>query len=255
MDPTKVYYSGIMNRQLLYGLTSEQSLVVVWRLLFSPSLRKHFGPESSLQWCRDLIDTYASGNCAKFSAEYNRMAAQVGKVLQQQPKPSLERPPWAMISLDLRIGLIPWVTPIFDQFLLVLFSSGIALEKHFGDVLPVAFITKGGPGDSKARAFRIYAPSGPVRASAEHWLMLGYLWRRERGFHASLMPDEDGRRFSMHGYTDLKGVERSIFFETTESFGREEDDFLQFLHESPEGSASALWSPPASPSGLRRHRD
>jgi hypothetical protein len=179
------------------------------------------------------------------------MADQVGKTLQKEPKPSLERPPWAMISLDMRIGLIPWVTPIFDQFLLALFSSGTAFEKHFGDVLPVAFITKGGPGDSKATAFRICAPSGPVRAGAEHWLMRAYLWRREHGFHASLAPDEDGRTFSMHGYTDLEGVEKTIFFETTESFGREQDDFLQFLHENPEGSASALWSPRARHGDLR----
>jgi hypothetical protein len=168
------------------------------------------------------------------------MAAQVGKILQEEPKPSLERPPWAMISLDMRIGLIPWVTPIFDQFLLDLFSSGMALEKYFGDVLPVAFITKGGPGDSTATAFRIYAPSGPVRASAEHWLMRAYLRRREQGLHASLCPDKDGRTFSMHRYTDQEGIEKSIFFETTESFGREEDDFLQFLLENPGESAPAL---------------
>jgi hypothetical protein len=223
----------MMNRHLLYGLSSEQTLAVVWKLLFSPSLQKHFGPEPSLHWCENLIDTYASGHHAEFSAEYNRMAAQVGKILQEEPKLSLERPPWAMISLDMRIGLIPWVTPIFDRFLLVLFSSGMALEKHFGDVLPVAFIAKGGPGDSTGTAFRIYAPSGPVRASAEHWLMRAYLWRREQILHASLSPDKDGRTFSMHRYTDLEGMEKSIFFETTESFGREEEDFRQFLLESP----------------------
>jgi hypothetical protein len=54
-----------------------------------------------------------------------------------------------------------------DQFLLALFSSGTAFEKHFGDVLPVAFITKGGTGDSKATAFRICAPSGPVEGQAD----------------------------------------------------------------------------------------
>ena len=138
-----------------------------------------------------------------------------------------------MISLDMRRGLIPWVTPIFDQSLLALLSSGTAFEKYFGDLLPVAFIAKGGPGDSTATAFRIYAPSAPVRASAEHWLMRAYLGRGERLLHASLSPDKDGRTFSMHVYMDQGGIEKSIFFETTESFGREEDDFRQFLLENP----------------------
>jgi len=240
-----------MKRSLLYGLSSEQSLAVVWRLLFSPPLREHFGPESSLRWCENLIGTYASGNHAEFTAEYNRMAARVGKILREEPKPSLERPPWAMISLDMRIGLIPWVTPIFDRFLLALFSSGTALEKYFGDLLPVAFIAKGGPGDSTATAFRIYAPSAPVRASAEHWLMRAYLGSRERLLHASLSPDKDGRTFSMHVYIDQGGIENSVFFETTESFGREEDDFLQFLLESPENGER-----PDHRNGLsEQHRD
>jgi hypothetical protein len=221
----------MMTRQLLYGLNSEQSLVVLWRLLFSPSLRKHFGPESSLQWCENLIGTYVSGSHAEFSAEYNRMAAQVGVVLSGEPKPSLDSPPWAMISLDMRLGFIPWVTPIFDQCLLILFSNGTAIEKYFGELLPVAFITKGGPGNSPDTAFRICAPNNPTRASAEHWLMRAYLRRREKDLHASLLPDKHGRRFSMHLYTDQEGIEQSIFFETTESFGREQDDFLQFLLE------------------------
>ena len=82
-------------------------------------------------------------------------------------------------------------------------------------------------------ACRIYAPSAPVRASAEHWLMREYLGSRERLPHASLAPDKDGRTFSMHVYIDREGTEKSIFFETTESFGREEDDFRQFLLENP----------------------
>ena len=32
------------------------------------------------------------------------MAAQVGAVLSGEPKPSLDSPPWAMISLDMRLG-------------------------------------------------------------------------------------------------------------------------------------------------------
>jgi hypothetical protein len=222
-----------MKQSLLHGLSSEQSLAVVWRLLFSPPLRAHFGPESSFRWCENLIGTYASGKHAEFIAEYNRMAAQVSRILREESQPSLERPPWAMISLDMRRGLIPWVTPIFDQSLLALLSSGTAFEKYFGDLLPIAFIPKGGPGDSTATAFRIHAPSAPVRASAEHWLMRAYLGRGERLLHASLSPDKDGRTFSMHVYMDQGGIEKSIFFETTESFGREEDDFLEFLLENP----------------------
>ncbi len=61
--------------------------------------------------------------------------------------------------------------------------------------------------------------------------MRAYLPKLRSGMHASLAPDNDGRTFSMHRYIAEDGLERSIFFETTESFAREEDDFLQFLDE------------------------
>jgi hypothetical protein len=53
----------------------------------------------------------------------------------------------------------------------------------------------------------------------------------EQGMHATLAPDEHGRTFSLHGYTDQDGTKKSLFFETTNSFGREEEDFLEFLHD------------------------
>ena len=36
---------------------------------------------------------------------------------------------------------------------------------------------------------------------------------------------------SMHEYTDQFGVRKRVFFETTDSFGREEDDFFDFLND------------------------
>jgi hypothetical protein len=108
-----------------------------------------------------------------------------------------------------------------------------AIEKHFGDVLPIAFIASGGPGDSEDTAFRICAPNGPVRASAEHWLMRAYLRRREEGMHATLGSDATGQRFSMHEYTDQFGMRKRVFFETTDSLGREEDDFSEFVYAFP----------------------
>jgi hypothetical protein len=135
-----------------------------------------------------------------------------------------------MVSLDMRVGLIPWVTPIFDQGLAILLSEGSALEKHFGNILPFAFFLQGGPGDSEETAFRICAPTQAVRAAAEHWLMRGYLWRREEGMHATV-EDDTGRMFSIHRYTDQDGAEKTVFFETTDSFCHEEEDFQQFLRD------------------------
>jgi len=35
----------------------------------------------------------------------------------------------------------------------------------------------------------------------------------------------------MHNYTDQDSAEKEVFFETTDSFGREEEDFQQFLRD------------------------
>jgi hypothetical protein len=48
--------------------------------------------------------------------------------------------------------------------------------------------------------------------------------------HASV-EDEEGRTFSKHRYTDRNGQEQDVFFEMTNSLGREEEDFLVFLNE------------------------
>lgn len=215
---------------LLCGLNSDESLIAFWKLLFCPSLRKHFGSEPSLQWCEKLIATFLAGDHATFSARCDTMAREVEAASSVQPQLSLENPPWAMLSLDMRIGMVPWATPIFGRFLLLFLSTGSANWKG-KPVLPIAFVTSGGPGDSKDTAIRICAPSNAVRVSAEYWLMRGFLWRREEGPHFSLAPDEQGKTFSMHAYTDESGQKKSIYFETTNSFGREKHDFDEFLHE------------------------
>jgi hypothetical protein len=59
--------------------------------------------------------------------------------------------------------------------------------------------------------------------------MRGYLDRRGEGSHATLAPNEAGRTFSLHHYIDQHGTNKGIFFETTGSFGREEEDFRELL--------------------------
>jgi len=217
-------------RALLFGLNGEESTIALWKLLFSPPLRKHFGSDWSLEWSGRLVASFAQGKRAAFSDQYNRLAPQVKAALAGYSKYSMTNPPWSMVSLDMLIGLIPWVTPVFDRGLAILLSEGSALEKQFGVVLPFAFFLRGGPGDSKETAFRVCAPTQAVRASAEHWLMRAYLWRRKEGMHTSLK-DDTGRTFSMHTYTDQDGAEKDVFFETTDSFGREKEDFQQFLRD------------------------
>jgi len=219
---------------LLHGLNEEESAIAVWKLLFSPQLQKHFGSAWSLDWSNQLIDYLAAGNKAAFSDQYDGLQPEVKAAMSGHPQYSMANPPWCMASLDLRFGLIPWVTPVFERGLAMLLSEGSAFEKHFGDVLPFAFFLRGGPGDSPETAFRVCAPSQTVRAGAEHWIMRAYLWRREEGLHATLAPDGDGRTFSLHRYTDQNGDTKSVFYETTDSFGREEDDFLKFLLEGNE---------------------
>jgi hypothetical protein len=158
-------------------------------------------------------------------------ALEVKTAMSGHPKYSIANPPWSMASLDLRLGLIPWITPAFDRGLAMLLAEGSALETHLGEVLPFAFFLRGGPGDSKTTAFRVCAPTQAVRASAEHWLMRAYLLRPKPGFHATLAPDEEGRTFSLHRYIDQHGAEERVFYETTDSFGREEEDFMEFLHD------------------------
>ena len=215
---------------LLYGLDSDESLLAFWKLLFGPSLRKRLGSEHSRQWCEKLMETFLAGDHATFRARCDTMAREVEAASSGLPQLSLENPPWAMLSLDMRIGMVPWATPIFGRFLLLFLATGSANWKD-KPVLPIAFVTSGGPGDSKDTAIRICAPSNAVRVSAEYWLMRGYLSRREEGPHFSLAPDQQGRKFSMHAYTDESGQKKNIYFDTTYSFGHERDDFDAFLHE------------------------
>lgn len=221
-------------RTLLHGLNEEESAIAVWKLLFSPQLRNHFGSDWSREWTNKLIENL--GDQAAFSDQYSNLFPDVRAALTAYPRYSMANPPWSMASLDMRLGMIPWVTLDFDRPLAMLLSEGSAFEKHFGEVAPFAFILKGGPGDSQETAFRVCAPANPVRASAEHWLMRAYLWRREEGFHATCS-DEEGRTFSVHGYTDEHGVRKRIFFDTTNSFGHAQDDFREFLSDGELGTA------------------
>ena len=142
----------------------------------------------------------------------------------------MQNPPWSIISLDMAIGMFPWASPVFDRFLLLLLSTGSVTHKRFGELLPIAFVISGGPGDSKDSAIRICAPSNAARVSAEYWLIRAFLDVREPGAHFTTAPDVNGRQFSLHTYTESSGDGRSVYFDTTSSFGREEEDFRDFLH-------------------------
>jgi hypothetical protein len=218
-------------RLLLRGLNEEQSFAAFSLMLFSPFLRERVCVKEYLDCCDTLIDRHFFKKPAKFVAEYERMAKRLNKLLPEMPMPSLANPPFAMISLDLRHGLIPWVTPGFGEFLRILLSADRGFEGAFADELPIAFVLHGGPGDSKETAFRLATPSGKVRAWAEYWLARIYLPRAEQRLHARLTPEADGRTFNMHRYLDQHGAEKYIYFETTRSLGREKEDFLECLQE------------------------
>jgi hypothetical protein len=215
---------------LLCGLNVEDSTTAIWKLLFSPSLRKQVGTENSFRWCEELIAAYSAGNEAAFSSQYTSMAAQVRALSAGEPRPSMENPPWSMISLDMAVGIIPWVSPLFDRFLFLLLSTGSVIDKRSGAILPVAYILSGGPGDSKDSAIRICAPNNVARVSAEYWLMRAFLWNPKLGAHFTLAPDENGRQFSLHRYEDTSGNQKSVYFETTDSLGQEAEDFIRVLH-------------------------
>jgi hypothetical protein len=216
---------------LLYSLDSEQSQLALGKLLFSPPLRRHFGPEWTLAWSRDLIDLHLAGKPDECKALYNDLAPRVAAILQGLPAPSVENPPWAMISLDMFVGAIPWVSPIFDRFLLLFLSLNGAVPTPRGKALALAFVASGGPGSTADTAIRICAPGPTTRVSAEHWIMRAFLERPQSGTHLSLV-GKDGRHFSQHLYSDASGAQQSIYFETTASWNREQEDFLDFLYDN-----------------------
>ena len=195
-------------RTLLHGLNEEDSAAAVWNLLFSPQLRNHFGSGWSREWTYKLIEN-ASGDQTTFSKQYNSLSDEVRAVLSACPRYSMANPPWSMASLDMRFGLIPWITPEFDRPLAMLLSEGSALEKHFGEIVPFAFFLRGGPGDSKQTAFHVCAPASTARAAAGDWLMHAYLRRRGEGFRRGFSTvctriDESSRLevFQRHGEVD-----------------------------------------------------
>ena len=154
---------------VLHGLNERESISAIWLLLFSPALRSHFGTEWSQEWTGQLIELFLRGDHDGFSNLYTSLSADVESVHQRSPELSMANPPWSMFSLDLRLGIIPWVSPRLDRWLLMLLAEGAAFEKHFGEVLPLAFVCSGGPGDTPETALRICAPNSAARASAEHW--------------------------------------------------------------------------------------
>jgi hypothetical protein len=223
----------MLQRLRLRGLDLDQSFQAFSLMLFSPFLRERVCVKECLTFCDKLIGLhFFAKQPAEFVAEYERMVERLNKLLPEMPMPSLANPPWAMISLDMRNGLIPWVTPGFGEFLrILLLANDGRFEGVFGDELPIAFVLHGGPGDSKGTAFRLATPSGTVRASAEYWLVRTYLPRAEQRLHANLAPETDGRTFSMHRYIYQHGVEKYVYFDTTRSLGREKEDFLECLRE------------------------
>ena len=218
------------SRMLLHGLSGDDSILAVWKLLFSPTLQKHFGSGDSFEWTEKLIAHFADGNQSAFSAHYTSLIPEVKEAMSKYPELSISYPPWSMVSLDMRVGMIPWITPAFDRGFGIFLENRCALEKHFGVVLPFAFFLRGGPGNSRATAFRVCAPSNEVRVSAECWLIRAFLNRQKDGPHETLAPDHTNRTFSVHNYCDEDGLDKKTFFETTDSFGREEEDFADFLH-------------------------
>jgi hypothetical protein len=219
------------NPSLLHGLNPRQSLLALWKLIFSPSLQLHLGPEWSLGWCEDLLRSFIDEDEEGFRAQYNDLVGEIEPLVSGDLRPSIRNLPWAMMSLDLRIGMIPWVTPLFDRALHLLLATGTATEGHLGDVLPIVFFRAGGPGTSVENAIRISAQCRHVRAAAEHWIMRAYLERELEGMHASLKSNSNGRTYSRHNYTDASGAELAIYFDTTEARNREQEDFLEFLEE------------------------
>jgi hypothetical protein len=215
---------------LLYGLNDEQSLLAVWKLLFSPPLQQRVAPEESLNFCKRLIEHCAKRDAEGFASEFLDIERLVTEASTDTQRPSIDNPPWSIFSIDMRVGIFPWVSPLLDRFLFFLLSNGSITHDYFGRVLPIAFVLSGGPGDTKDSAIRICAPSQGARISAEYWLIRAFLDVREQGAHFTLSPDEYGRQFSLHNYTDIRGNHRSLYFETTESFGQERENFLRFLY-------------------------
>jgi len=226
---------AMTSTSLLHGLTPRDSILALHKLLFRRSLQAHFGADHTFDWCIALLKTLAAEDHAGFTAHYNAMAAQVRALTATYPRPSIDHPPPAMISMDMLVGAIPWISPLFDRCLLQFLLTGGAVpdplrQKTKANVLALAFVLSGGPGEREDTAIRICAPCPSTRVAAEHWIMRAYLWRMAEGSHYALGPTDDLRTFSLHTYTDLSGRKRNIYFDTTASFGREEADFLDFLH-------------------------
>jgi hypothetical protein len=65
--------------------------------------------------------------------------------------------------------------------------------------------------------------------------MRAFLQRRSQELHATLRHARSARQFSVHRYIDSEGKQKEVFFDTTESFGREEEDLAEFLQRNGSG--------------------
>ena len=48
-------------RLVLHGLNAGDSVLAIWKLLFSPKLQKHFGSGESFEWTKRLVANFADG--------------------------------------------------------------------------------------------------------------------------------------------------------------------------------------------------
>ncbi|MEO6806993.1 MAG: tetratricopeptide repeat protein [Edaphobacter sp.] len=216
----------------LPGLDSEESIKVVCAHLFEPRLIGQFmSYEDARAWCREFVQAVVQGRSAMAASLYRTMECDVILNLKDSPVPSLLNPPFSIASRDGIVPSLPWRTPGHEDTLISIVSGRSSSVTPFGELLQIAFIMAGGPGDSVSTAFRVRAPTQTVRAFAEHWMMRLYKASYVAGIHFSLAPDSDGRLFSKHNLKSPNGHQESIFFETTQSLSREYLDFTEFLSE------------------------
>src|SRR4051812_37064894 len=104
-----------MSQSLLAGLTPEDALLTFRKILFRPSLEDRIGTSLVSAWCVDLLQSAKDPEA--FASRYNNIADHMHRIAPSGPAPSMENLPWSMISIDLMIAAVPWVTPLFNRWL------------------------------------------------------------------------------------------------------------------------------------------
>ena len=218
----------------LPGLTTEQSLKTVCAHLFEPNLIANFITyDSALGWCDSFVSALLEDRRWDAICQYRQMKKDVLRELRSLPDRSLTHPPFSMASKDGFFASVPWELP-GHEYILNGIISGDECPNVYGKLLRIAFVTGGGPGDSPDNAIRIRASTQGIRASAEHWLVRLYKPSYVTGAHINLEPDSHGRHFSQHILRSAEGHNSSMFFDITDSYAREEQDFIEFLSEYPD---------------------